>query len=100
MMTTLETLKLMLKSDYDLDPDQIASDSTLTSLGLDSLALAELLFGVEDRFHISLTSELPQLDTIGEVADYIDSIIKAQVKTSPASDAQGNHRDQTALNDT
>jgi acyl carrier protein len=81
-MTTLETLKVMLKSDYNVDPDQVASDSTLTSLGLDSLALAELLFEVEDRFHISLTSDIPPLNTVGEVADYIDLTVKSQANAN------------------
>ena len=96
-MTTLETLKLMLKSDYSLDPDLIARDSTLISLGLDSLALAELLFEVEDRFHISLTSDLPQLNTVGEVADYIDSMVNAQAKAPQTSDAQAAVETKTAL---
>lgn len=37
-----------------LDPEQIRPDSTPESLGLDSLALVEIVFAIEESFDISV----------------------------------------------
>ena len=38
----------------------------------------ELLFKVEDEFHIRLPSEQADLHTVGEVTDYIDRLVAEQ----------------------
>ncbi len=37
-----------------LDPDAIKPETTLDDLGLDSLALVEVVFGIEEAFDISV----------------------------------------------
>ena len=37
-----------------LDPEAIKPDATLDDLGLDSLALVEVVFGIEEAFDISV----------------------------------------------
>lgn len=37
-----------------LDPEAIKPDTTLDDLGLDSLALVEVVFGIEEAFDISV----------------------------------------------
>lgn len=37
-----------------LDPSDIAPESTLESLGIDSLGLVELIFSIEEAFDISI----------------------------------------------
>ncbi len=37
-----------------LDPEAIRPDTTLDDLGLDSLALVEVVFGIEEAFDISV----------------------------------------------
>jgi len=37
-----------------LDPEAIKPDTTLEELGLDSLALVEVVFGIEEAFDISV----------------------------------------------
>ncbi len=37
-----------------LDPDNINPDTTLDDLGLDSLAVVEVVFGIEEAFDISV----------------------------------------------
>ena len=43
--------------------------------GLDSLALAEFLFEVEDRFHVDLPDEQPQVDTLAGLAALVDRVL-------------------------
>jgi acyl carrier protein len=87
MATTFDWLCLTLAQDYKLEPALLAPDASLESLGLDSLAITELLFNVEDRFKITVPPELPPLNTIGDVVRLIDACVAARHGGAPASEA-------------
>jgi len=55
------------------DPSSITDSHHLRDdLGLDSVAIIELLFEIEDRFKIQIPDQdLPGLSTVGSVADYV-----------------------------
>ncbi|MEU2717010.1 acyl carrier protein [Streptomyces sp. NPDC007205] len=61
---------------FEMDPGQLTADSKLRQLGLDSIALAELLVVVEEEtgIDVPLTDEAmpagPEV-TVAEVADYL-----------------------------
>ena len=78
MTTTLDTLRAILVRDYKLAPETLTPDAPLESLGIDSLGVAELLFNVEDEFHITLPPEPVQLPTLGDVVGFIDGLVAAQ----------------------
>lgn len=76
------------------DPSAITESHHLRDdLGLDSVAIIELLFEIEDRFKIQIPDQdLPGLSTVGSVADYVrqrlssgESSPKAQTKAAAAS---------------
>ena len=52
-------------------PGPISLDSTFDSLGLDSLAMAEVVFEIENAFQIRTDERLLNLRTIRQVADYV-----------------------------
>ncbi|MDB5891198.1 MAG: phosphopantetheine-binding protein [Polaromonas sp.] len=78
MNATFDRLCAILAKDYKLDPVLIRTDTPLESLGIDSLGVADLLFNVEDEFRITLPPEPVNLLTVGDVAQYIDSLVAAQ----------------------
>ncbi|MBK9574654.1 MAG: acyl carrier protein [Rhodoferax sp.] len=78
MTTTYEQLCAILVRDYQLQPEALALTAPLEDLGIDSLGLAELLFNVEDEFHITMPSEPVELLTLGDVVNFIDGLIAAQ----------------------
>jgi acyl carrier protein len=78
METTLATLQRILAKDYALAPEILTSAARLEDLGIDSLGTAELLFNIEDIFHIVLPPEAVPLATLGDVVDYIDQLLAAQ----------------------
>lgn len=82
-MTTFNRLSAILAKDYKLDAASLGKDTSLESLGIDSLGVADMLFNVEDEFKISLPPEPVNLLTIGDVAGYIDNLIALQA--DPAS---------------
>jgi acyl carrier protein len=74
-MNTLEMLQDLLIKDHSLTRAQLVPEAVLSTLGVDSLALIELMFQVEDRFGISLPDDkVPVLVTVGDVVTYIDGL--------------------------
>jgi len=70
------------------DPSSITEDHHLRDdLGLDSMAVIELLFEIEDRFKIQIPDQdLPGLSTVGSVAVYIQRRL-ASPKSAPVEKA-------------
>lgn len=81
-MATLDTLQEILKANLGLSADAIQPATTLENLAIDSLALIEIMFDVEDKFKITVpvapaASQGP-MKTIGELVAYIDQLRAAQ----------------------
>jgi len=75
---TFNTIAGILRSDFKVDAAAIQPATTLTDLGLDSLALMEFVFAVEDAFHLRIPEE--QLDpreagiTLQRLCEVIDDL--------------------------
>ena len=68
----------VLSEKYDVDPEAISPEATLTELGLDSLTVVELLFDVEDEFGIEVPEERATFETIAEAAALVDELVQAK----------------------
>jgi acyl carrier protein len=72
----VDTLIRLIVRHFEMDPGQLSADSNLQHLGLDSIALAELLVVIEEEtgIDVPLTDEAmpvgPEV-TIAAVADYV-----------------------------
>ncbi|HSV20179.1 MAG TPA: acyl carrier protein [Casimicrobiaceae bacterium] len=81
-MTTLETLQSVLKANYDLEPEAVRPNAQLEDLELDSLAVVEILFAVEERFKVIVPQEpavqQTSLRTVGDLVAYIDRLVAEQ----------------------
>lgn len=75
------TIARMLAERLELPLESILPTSELEPLGVDSLTAAELLFDLEDAFHVSLGDERPTLVTVQDIADHVDRLVQA---TPPA----------------
>lgn len=81
-MTTLEQLQDILEKDYRVPREQSAPDAVLTTMGLDSLSVLELMFKIEDAFQVKITEDTPtNLVTVDDVVRYIDSLLAAKAST-------------------
>lgn len=54
---TFNSIAAILQTDFRVDPAAISPATALTDLGLDSLALMEFVFAVEDAFHLRIPEE-------------------------------------------
>jgi acyl carrier protein len=85
MTTTFEGLREILVKDYELDPARLKADTLLTDIELDSLALTELIFSLEDRYNVIAKTNGAGLTTLGDVASYIDRLIAERETAAPVA---------------
>jgi acyl carrier protein len=71
-MTTLQKTRQFLARRYNLDEREISPDATLDRLGIDSLAVLELVFELEDEFNVRLDTDGESIRTVGELVKAID----------------------------
>ena len=79
-MSSLTELQDLIQKKYGLSGDALDPDKTMIEAGLDSLAIAEFLFDVEDHFAVTLPDDDPDVDTLRKLADLVDraKVIKAE----------------------
>lgn len=89
-MSTLETLQDILVREYKLSREQLVPDAPLSSLGIDSLGVIELMFQIEDRLGITLPDDnSTNFTTIDDVVRYIDK--------TPVPEPAGKAPDSTPI---
>ena len=81
MSPTFEGLRAIIAKDYRLPPDTLTPETSLEEIEIDSLGLIELIFVVEDEFHIKAPDARREFATLGEVATFIDELIAARDRT-------------------
>jgi len=60
-----------------IDPATIGPDTTLASLGIDSLEGLEVIFALEDHFNIKISDEeAAGMKTVGQVMAGVERLVK------------------------
>ena len=78
-MTTIEQLKGLIHQEYDIEPAAIEPNEPFASYNVDSLTLAELLFAIEDKFHVIVPDEaLSTVTNLRELATLLDGLLAAK----------------------
>ena len=86
---TYATIAAVLAEGFRVDPATLTPETTLDQLGLDSLALMEFVFAVEDRFEVRIPEE--QLDprqagiTLERLAFLLDEAVAARAASDAAA---------------
>ena len=85
-MTTLQIIQQMLAGELSLDASTLDPTRPLADLGIDSLAVIECMFKLEDRFGISVANGDAKARTLQDLADLVDRLVaeKDSVVTEPA----------------
>jgi acyl carrier protein len=73
--TTFETMKRIIVKDYELEPERLTPETPLADIELDSLAITELIFALEDEFKVTAKTNGQGMQTLGDIAAYIDQLI-------------------------
>lgn len=72
-MATLDTIKEVLESNLDIDPENVTEDATFEDLGIDSLDMVELICDLEEKCSVDF-GEPEGLTTVGDLVEYIDNL--------------------------
>ena len=74
-----EKIRSSLAEQFETDIEKITRDTDVMSdLGADSLDLIELIMILEEEFAVSVVDEsVYEYQTVGEIADFIESLMKA-----------------------
>lgn len=84
-MSSLKELQNLIQEKYGLDLATLDPQASIRDKGLDSLALVELLFAVEDRFGITMPDADANVDTLGQLAALIDKLVAAKAAATAPS---------------
>jgi acyl carrier protein len=74
-MTTLRTIQQLLAGELSLDVATLDSARPLDELGIDSLALIECMFKLEDRYGISIGAAESRVETLQDLAVIVDRLV-------------------------
>lgn len=82
MPDTYDTLRSVLTSSFRVPDDVIHPEATLEQLGLESLALTELVLILHERFAVKISGEYAApLRTVAEVTEHLDALRAAGPRT-------------------
>jgi acyl carrier protein len=83
--STFERLQRILATEFEVAGDIITPTARLDSLGIDSLAVIEVIFRLEDEFKVSFPQDPGELPTIGDLVAAIDRLVAQQAAPSPST---------------
>ena len=74
-MTTLDRLTHLIHDKFGVDIATIEPDAPFASYNLDSLTVAELMFEIDDAFHVTVPDEAAHtVTTLRQLATLIDGL--------------------------
>ncbi len=77
-MSSLKELQDLIHEKFGIAPSELDPGASMREKGMDSLALVEFVFAVEDRFGISISDEQSNVDTLAELAAHVDKVRAAR----------------------
>ena len=76
--TTFERVRKILAKEFEVAPELIHPESRMDELAIDSLAVIEVIFQLEDEFEISFPQEPGKLQTISDLVSRVDRLATEQ----------------------
>ncbi len=76
--TTFERLRRILAKEFEVAPELIHPTARMDELAIDSLAVIEVIFQLEDEFNISFPQEPGKLQTISDLVSRVDRLATEQ----------------------
>jgi acyl carrier protein len=81
-MSTLQSLQSLIEKKYGLGPDALDPNANMRESGIDSLALVEFLFDVEETYGVSIPENESQLETLAGLAALLDQLLAAKAASN------------------
>lgn len=73
-MSSLPELQAIIQDKFGIDPATIDPNKPMQEHGMDSLAVVEFVFEIEDRMGLRVPEEANQITTLAGLAELIDKL--------------------------
>ena len=83
---TFDAISAVLVAKFKVDAEKIHPETTLEQIGLDSLALMEFVFAVEDRFDVRIPEDKLDPRQAGVTLLHLAQLLDEAIAAKPASD--------------
>lgn len=77
-MDSLTQLQEIIRKKYNIDPATLSVEASMLEQGIDSLALADFLFDVEDHFGIDIPATRTEVNSLVGLSRIIDELLAAK----------------------
>ena len=84
---TFDAVSSVLVDKFKVDAEKVRPEASLEQLGLDSLALMEFVFAVEDRFDVRIPEDKLDPRQAGVTLERLAELLDEAVAAKPGSDA-------------
>ena len=84
-MSSLKALQDLIHEKYDIPMSELDPEASMRDKGLDSLALAEFIFAVEDHFHVVVPDDDPSIMSLGGLATVVDRLLAEKAAKGAAT---------------
>jgi len=74
-MDTIDNLKQLIHRQFDVEVSTIDPDAPFAQYNLDSLTVGELLFAIEDEFHVLVPDSAINIATLRGLAQLLDELV-------------------------
>lgn len=81
-MSSLKELQDLIRAKYKIDPATMDPNASMLDQGIDSLALAEFLFEIEDHFGISFPDSRARVNSLAGLARVIDELLADKTRAA------------------
>ncbi|MBI3755282.1 MAG: acyl carrier protein [Deltaproteobacteria bacterium] len=78
MPSTLERLKKLFVEKFEFKAEDLKPETTIASLGLDSLDMIDFIFAIEDEFKIRIEPSQIKTNNLQEIVESIEKLISEQ----------------------
>jgi acyl carrier protein len=79
-----DRIKAMIADHFGIDPNKLKPETETASLGIDSLAMIEFMFQMEEKFDVHLADSRTPLLTVADVVAEIEHAVGAQASPQGA----------------
>lgn len=79
-----DRIKSLIAEHFGIEPDKLTPETEIASFGIDSLAMIEFMFQMEEKFNIRMADSRAPLVTVADVVSEIERAVREQQPTQAA----------------
>jgi acyl carrier protein len=73
-----DRIKALIAEHFGIELDKLTSETEIASFGIDSLAMIEFMFQMEEKFNIRMADSRAPLVTVADVVAEIERAVREQ----------------------